>query len=38
VIGTIEGVAEVTCDVEVLEAEEPAAAVAEPTVTVRTTS
>jgi uncharacterized OsmC-like protein len=38
VIGTIEGVAEVTCDVEVLEAEEPAAAVAEPTVAVRTTS
>jgi putative redox protein len=38
VIGTIEGVAEVTCDVEVLEAGEPAAAVAEPTVAVRTTS
>ncbi len=37
VIGTIEGVAEVTCDVEVLEAGEPAAAVAEPTVAVRTT-
>ncbi len=38
VIGTIEGVAEVTCDVEVLEAGGPAAAVAEPTVAVRTTS
>jgi putative redox protein len=37
VIGTIRGVAEVTCDVEVLEAEGSGSA-AEPTVAVRTTS